>query len=76
MTRGIVLVEPREVNGQPGAILQDRHGQVLAVLALDVLDGYRRFRAVVNPDKLEHLRSVADASRLCEELQARRRPTP
>jgi RNA polymerase sigma-70 factor (ECF subfamily) len=72
---GIVRVEPREVNHQPGAILLDRDGRVLAIMALDVLDGrILTIRAVINPDKLEHLGPVADAWRLREEVQARRRP--
>jgi RNA polymerase sigma-70 factor (ECF subfamily) len=77
LPRGIVLVEPREVNGQPGAILQDRDGKVVAVMALDVLDGrIQTIRSVINPDKLEHLGPVADAWRLREEVQAGRRPKP
>jgi RNA polymerase sigma-70 factor (ECF subfamily) len=72
---GIVRVEPREVNHQPGAILLDRDGRVLAIMALDVLDGrIMTIRAVINPDKLEHLGPVADAWRLREQVQARRRP--
>jgi RNA polymerase sigma-70 factor, ECF subfamily len=75
LLRGIVLVEPREVNDQPGAILQDRDGKVLAIMALDVLDGrIQTIRTVINPDKLAHLGPVADAWRLREEVQARRRP--
>ncbi|OLF11917.1 RNA polymerase sigma-70 factor [Actinophytocola xanthii] len=75
MLRGIVLVEPREVNGQPGAVLQDQHGKVLAILALDVLDGrIQTIRSVINPDKLEHLGPLANAQALREEVQARRRP--
>ncbi|HEY3585931.1 MAG TPA: RNA polymerase sigma-70 factor, partial [Myxococcaceae bacterium] len=34
-----VTLEPREVNGQPGAIFRDRDGKVLLTLTLDVLDG-------------------------------------
>jgi RNA polymerase sigma-70 factor (ECF subfamily) len=75
LVRGIVTVDQREVNGQPGAILQDRDGKVLAIIALDVLDGQiQTIRAVINPDKLEHLGPVADAWRLREEVQAARRP--
>lgn len=74
LLRQIVLVEPRDVNGQPGAILQDRDGKILAIMALDVLDGQiQTIRAVINPDKLEHLGPVADAWRLHEEALARRR---
>ena len=49
----IGVVEPREVNGQPGAIFRDRDGKVLSTLALDILDGQiQTIRTVINPDKL------------------------
>jgi RNA polymerase sigma-70 factor (ECF subfamily) len=73
--RQLLVVAPHEVNGQPGAVIQDREGKVLAIMALDVLDGrIQAIRAVINPDKLEHLGPVADAWHLREELLARRRP--
>jgi RNA polymerase sigma-70 factor (ECF subfamily) len=57
-----VVIEPREVNGQPGAIVRDRDGKVLNTLALDVLGGrIQTIRAVINPDKLGHVGQVADA---------------
>ncbi|MCO1655312.1 RNA polymerase sigma-70 factor [Pseudonocardia humida] len=72
---GIVEVLPREVNHQPGAVLQDGDGRILAIMALDILDGrIQTIRAVINPDKLEHLGPVADARRLRAEALARRRP--
>ncbi len=75
LVRGLVLVEPHEVNGRPGAVIQDRAGRVLAIMDLDVLDGrIQTIRAVINPDKLEHLGPLADGWRLREELLARRRP--
>jgi hypothetical protein len=46
-----VPMEPREVNGQPGAIIRDRESKVLFTLALDVLDGQiQTIRSVSNPD--------------------------
>ena len=42
MARIDVTFEPREINGQPGAIFRDRDGKVLHTLALDVLDGRSR----------------------------------
>jgi RNA polymerase sigma-70 factor, ECF subfamily len=49
-------VEPRELNGQPGAILRDRDGKVGGTMTLDVLGGrIQTIRSVVNPDKLQHL---------------------
>ena len=75
LLRGLVEVEPREVNHQPGALLRDLDGRIVATMALDVLDGrIQTIRAVVNPDKLEHLGPVADAWRLRAEALARRRP--
>jgi RNA polymerase sigma-70 factor, ECF subfamily len=67
-------VEPREVNGQPGAILRDRDGKVAGTLTLDVLGGrIQTIRSVVNPDKLGHVGPVADAWAIAREvMQARR----
>lgn len=71
------VVEPHEVNGQPGAIFRDRDSKVLNTLAFDILDGQiQTIRAVLNPDKLGHLGPVADAWAVTREAkQARRRPT-
>jgi RNA polymerase sigma-70 factor (TIGR02957 family) len=70
-----VAVDPREVNGQPGAVLRDRDGRVLHTLALDVLDGQiQAIRAVINPDKLGHIGRVGDAWAVDRQVkQARRR---
>ena len=63
-----VRMEPHEVNGQPGAVIRDSAGQVVNVLALDVLDGHIQvIRSVINPDKLHHLGPVADAWALMRE---------
>jgi RNA polymerase sigma-70 factor (ECF subfamily) len=68
-------VEPREVNGQPGAILRDRDGKVGGALTLDVLGGrIQTIRLVVNPDKLGHLGPVADAWAVAREVKQARRP--
>ena len=68
-------VEPREVNGQPGAIVRDRDDKVVGTLTLDVLGGrIQAIRFVANPDKLGHMGPVADAWAIARELnQARRR---
>jgi RNA polymerase sigma-70 factor (TIGR02957 family) len=48
--------EPAQVNGQSGAIIRDHDGEVLGVMALDILDGrIQGVRSVVNPDKLGHV---------------------
>ena len=68
-------VEPCEVNGQPGAILRDRDGNVGGTLTLDVLDGrIQMIRSVVNPDKLGHVGPVADGWAVARELKQARRP--
>jgi RNA polymerase sigma-70 factor, ECF subfamily len=71
-----VVVEPHQVNGQPGAIFRDRDGKIVNTLTLDVLGGrIQTIRAVINPDKLKHLGPVADAwATLREAYQARRSP--
>ena len=71
-----VVVEPHEVNGQPGAIFRDRDGKVLSTWTLDVLDGrIQTIRTVINPDKLGHVGPVADAWALIREATQARRPT-
>ncbi len=69
-----VTVEPRDLNGQPGAIFRDRDNKVLFTLMLDVLDGQIQvIRSVSNPDKLGHVGPVADAWAISREVtQARR----
>jgi RNA polymerase sigma-70 factor (ECF subfamily) len=64
------------MNGQPGAILRDRDGNVVGTLTLDVLDGrIQTIRSVVNPDKLGHLGPVGDPWAVARELQQVRRST-
>jgi RNA polymerase sigma-70 factor (TIGR02957 family) len=47
---------PALVNGQPGVVTYDAEGRVAGVFALDVADGVvQTVRAVINPDKLQHL---------------------
>jgi RNA polymerase sigma-70 factor (ECF subfamily) len=71
-----VTCEPREVNGQPGAIFRDRDGKVLNTWTLDVLDGQiQTIRSVLNPDKLGHMGPVADAWAVLREANQARRPT-
>jgi RNA polymerase sigma-70 factor, ECF subfamily len=69
------VLEPHEVNGQPGAIFRDRDGKVLGTLTLDVLGGrLQTIRSVVNPDKLGHVGPVADAWAFAREVKQARRP--
>jgi RNA polymerase sigma-70 factor (ECF subfamily) len=68
-------VEPRQLNGQPGAILRDRDGKVAGTLTLEMLGGrIQTIRSVVNPDKLGHLGPVADAWAIAREVRQARRP--
>ena len=68
-------LEPRVVNGQPGAILRDRDGNLVGTLTLDVLGGrIQTIRSVVNPDKLAHLGPVADPWAFAREVKQGRFP--
>jgi RNA polymerase sigma-70 factor (ECF subfamily) len=68
-------VEPRELNGQPGAIFRDRNHKVVGTLILDILDGQiQTIRSVINPDKLGHVGPVADAWAIAREAKQARRP--
>ncbi|MBC3987506.1 RNA polymerase sigma-70 factor [Streptomyces sp. AC563] len=74
LARVEVTFEPRELNGQPGAIFRDRDGRVLNTLALDVRDGQvQAIRSVVNPDKLAHLGPVADIWAIDDQVRRVRR---
>ena len=75
MARIHVTFEPREINGQPGAIFRDRDDKVLHTWTLDILDGrVQTIHSLINPDKLGHLGPVADAWAVAREAnQARRR---
>jgi RNA polymerase sigma-70 factor, ECF subfamily len=74
LVRAGVTVEPREVNGQPGAIFRDRDSKVLTTVTLDVLDGQiQMIRSVTNPGKLGHMGPVADAWAVVREVNQARR---
>jgi RNA polymerase sigma-70 factor (ECF subfamily) len=50
---------PARVNGQPGLLAWDADGDLIVVIALDVLDGQiQAIRVIANPDKLRHLGPV------------------
>jgi RNA polymerase sigma-70 factor, ECF subfamily len=69
-----VTMEPRLVNGQPGAIFRDRDSKVLLAVTLDVLGGQiQAIRSVSNPEKLGHLGPVADAWAVAREMNQARR---
>jgi RNA polymerase sigma-70 factor (ECF subfamily) len=71
------IIETREVNGQPGAIFRERDGKVISAWSLDIADGQiQTIRAVLNPDKLEHMGPVADAWEIIREINQVRRSAP
>jgi RNA polymerase sigma-70 factor (ECF subfamily) len=67
-------LEPRLVNGQPGAIVRDRDGRVLSSVSFEILDDrISTIRGVTNPDKLEHVGPLADAFAVQREAFGTRR---
>ncbi|CAG6391213.1 RNA polymerase sigma-70 factor [Streptomyces cocklensis] len=69
------VVEPHEVNGQPGAIFRRGDGRVLNTMALDIVDGrIQTIRTVINPDKLGHVGPVADGWEVLDEANGGRLP--
>ncbi|WP_369134072.1 RNA polymerase sigma-70 factor [Modestobacter sp. I12A-02662] len=70
------VVEQREVNGQPGAVFRDLDGNVVGVMALEILGGQIQvIRGVSNPDKLAHLGPLGDPWALRRAVnRARRNP--
>lgn len=55
-------IEPREMNYQSGAIFRDRDKCIVNTVVLDILGGrIPTIRAVINPDKLDHMGPVAGA---------------
>jgi Sigma-70, region 4/SnoaL-like domain len=62
---GGLTMRREEVNGQPGAVILDPEGKLMAVMTLDVADGQiQAVHSIANPDKLRHLGPVADVRAL------------
>jgi len=62
---GGLTLRGAEVNGQPGAMVLDRDGGLIAVWAVDVAEGkIQALRSIVNPDKLHHLGPVTRLHRV------------
>ena len=58
----VASARPVEVNGQPGLLSFDADGNLVGVLAFDLLDGQvHAIRSIVNPDKLRHLGTPSEA---------------
>jgi RNA polymerase sigma-70 factor (TIGR02957 family) len=63
-----LILRRERVNGQPGALVVDREGRLIAVISLDVADGQiQGVSAINNPDKLRHLGPLADLEALRRE---------
>ncbi len=70
---GTVLDE-RDVNGQPGAIVRDADGNVVVAMVLDIADGHiQAIRSITNPDKLTHLGPLGDGHDLLRRAGRARR---
>ena len=55
------VVQPTQLNGQPGVMFVDEEGRIAAVMSLEIAEGViQTIRGVTNPDKLAHLGEVAD----------------
>ncbi|MGH8869925.1 MAG: RNA polymerase sigma-70 factor [Actinomycetes bacterium] len=68
-----IVIEPHQVNGQPGAALRTPDGRLINVFSLDIVDGVvQTVRSVINPDKLSHIGPVADAHAMRRERRAER----
>jgi RNA polymerase sigma-70 factor (TIGR02957 family) len=53
-------LRPAWVNGQPGVLACDADGDLIAVIAFEVLDGrVQAIRTVANPDKLRHIGPIS-----------------
>ncbi len=74
--------ERRELNGQPGAILRDRNGDVIGTWTLEIYDGrVQTIHSLTSPHKLGHLGPVGDiravaAERARVRKERRRRDRP
>jgi len=70
-----LVVERRELNGQPGAIFRDRDHNVVSTCTLDLLGGQiQAIRTVQNPDKLAHVGPVGDPWAFARQVNERRQP--
>jgi RNA polymerase sigma-70 factor (ECF subfamily) len=65
------------VNGQPGLLARDADGGLVAVIALDVLDGQiQAIRTVANPEKLRHLGPLSQTWHLRQDDETKTSVTP
>jgi RNA polymerase sigma-70 factor (TIGR02957 family) len=54
-----------EINGQPGALVLDSHGNLINALVLEIGEhGISAISSIINPDKLGHLGPVTDLGAL------------
>jgi RNA polymerase sigma-70 factor (ECF subfamily) len=70
---GGVAASRVEVNGQPGAVVRDRAGNLVNVFSFDIAEGaVQAVRSVISRDKLRHLGPLADV----QALRGRAQGTP
>ena len=68
-----LILRREQVNGQPGALVVDPEGRLIAVMSLDVAEGQiQAVSSIVNPDKLRHLGPLADLGALLREWRSHR----
>jgi len=66
-----------EVNGEPGVVVRDADGAVLAVWAIGIAGGrVQSIRSIVNPEKLGHLGPVGVITDVLERARRARAPRP
>jgi RNA polymerase sigma-70 factor (ECF subfamily) len=68
---GLVL-QPTEINGQPGARVLDGEGRLTNVISLEIAEGaVQAVRSVINPEKLGHLGPLVDVRALLHQRHER-----
>jgi RNA polymerase sigma-70 factor, ECF subfamily len=67
-----IVIQPAEINGQPGGMFLAPAGRLVSVFVLDIADGQiQTIRSVINPRKLRHLGPLADLDDLRRQLYPR-----
>ncbi|WP_420114979.1 RNA polymerase sigma factor SigJ [Pseudactinotalea sp.] len=69
------IMERREVNGHPGAVMRDHRGDIVGTWTLEILDGaIIGIRSITSPTKLKHLGPVGDLRATLRRRRNRRGP--
>jgi RNA polymerase sigma-70 factor (ECF subfamily) len=73
LTRQGIRAKVTEINGQPGALLLDEQGLLVAVIGLEIVDDkIRAIHSIVNPDKLQHLGELSEIGTLAQAYRSSR----